>query len=87
MPPNQTNVEIQGKTFVLTGTLKSLSRNDAKDLIEQYGGQVRSSVSTNTSYVVAGEKAGSKLKKATKLGVKVIDEHELKKLLSHREYL
>jgi len=70
-----------GKTFVLTGTFPSLSRSDATKLIEAQGGKVSSSVSKNTDYVVAGEDAGSKLAKAQSLGVLVIDESALKKLL------
>ena len=61
-------------TFVLTGTLPNLSREDAKTRIETAGGKVTGSVSKKTSYVVAGEDAGSKLDKAKQLGVKVVDE-------------
>jgi DNA ligase (NAD+) len=74
---------IAGKTFVLTGTLPVLSRDEARDLIEKAGGKVSGSVSKNTDYVVAGEEAGSKLDKAQELGVKVIDEAGLRKLLSN----
>ncbi len=66
-----------GLTFVLTGTLATMSRERAKQLIEQQGGSVTSSVSKKTDHVVAGEAAGSKLAKAEKLGVSVIDEEEL----------
>lgn len=69
-----------GKTFVLTGTLPSLSRSDATRLIEDHGGKVSGSVSKKTDYVVAGEAAGSKLDKARELGVRVIDQDELVKL-------
>ncbi len=67
----------EGKTFVLTGTLPNLKRNDAKKLIEENGGKVSGSVSKKTDYVVAGEEAGSKLEKATSLGVAIISEGEL----------
>ena len=66
----------QGKTFVLTGTLPTLSRTEATEIIEKNGGQTSSSVSKNTSYVLAGESAGSKLDKAKKLGVEIISEQE-----------
>lgn len=71
-----------GKTFVLTGTLPTMTRDEAKALIEQAGGKVTGSVSKKTSYVLAGEEAGSKLTKAEGLGVAVIDEPELLRLLT-----
>jgi DNA ligase (NAD+) len=72
---------LEGLTFVLTGTLPNLTREDAKEKIESAGGRVSGSVSKKTSYVVAGEEAGSKLDKATSLGVKVLDEAGLIELL------
>jgi len=72
---------IAGKTFVLTGTLPTLGRDEARDLIEKAGGKVSGSVSKNTDYVVAGEEAGSKLTKAQELGVTILGEPELRKLL------
>jgi DNA ligase (NAD+) len=65
-----------GKTFVLTGTLPNMTREEASAKIESLGGKVSGSVSGNTSFVLAGEEAGSKLDKAQKLGVKVIGEKE-----------
>ncbi len=73
--------QLEGLTFVLTGTLPNLSREDAKAKIEAAGGRVSGSVSKKTNYVVAGEEAGSKLDKAKELGVKVIDEAGLEKML------
>jgi DNA ligase (NAD+) len=72
---------LTGKTFVLTGTLPNLKREEAAAKIEAAGGKVSGSVSKKTDYVVAGEEAGSKLDKAQKLGVKIIDEAEMIKLL------
>ena len=69
-----------GLTFVVTGTLPNFSRDDAKEFIENNGGKVTDSVSKKTSYLVLGENPGSKFDKAKSLGVKVIDEAELKKL-------
>jgi len=71
---------LAGMTVVVTGTLPSLSREEAKALIEQAGGKAGDSVSKKTSYVVAGEAAGSKLQKAQQLGIPVIDEAKLRKL-------
>jgi DNA ligase (NAD+) len=70
-----------GKTFVITGTLPNLSRDQAKDLIEAAGGKVAGSVSKKTHYLLAGAEAGSKLDKARELGVAVLDEDALKELL------
>jgi DNA ligase (NAD+) len=73
---------LAGKTLVLTGTLPTLSRDEAKDLVEAAGGKVAGSVSKKTHYVVAGEEAGSKLDKARELGVPVLDEQGLRELLA-----
>jgi len=72
---------VAGKTFVLTGTLPTLSREQAKDMLEKAGAKVAGSVSAKTDYVVAGADAGSKLEKARQLGVAVIDEAQLLQLL------
>ncbi len=73
---------LAGMTFVLTGTMKSMTRDEAKQLIQQHGGKVTGSVSKKTDYLVYGDKAGSKLAKAQKLEVAAIDEIEFNKLLS-----
>ena len=70
---------------MLTGTLSSFSRDEAGARIIAFGGKVTSSVSKNTDYVVAGEKAGSKLSKAESLGVKILDENAFLKLLKENE--
>ena len=85
-PPKRRNEssgagKVAGKTFVLTGTLPTLSRSDASQLIEENGGKVSSSVSKKTDYLVAGEEAGSKLTKARELGVKIISQEELIRLM------
>ena len=71
----------EGKTFVITGTLPTFSRDDAKEFIESHGGKVTDSVSKKTSYLVLGEAPGSKYEKAKSLGVKVIGEEELRQLV------
>ncbi len=73
--------KLAGKTFVFTGALSRFSRSEAEALVRQHGGRAASSVSTNTDFVVAGEKPGSKLAKAEKLGVKVISEDDFAKML------
>ena len=73
---------LDGLTFVITGTLPSMSRDEAKALIQSHGGKVTGSVSAKTDYLLAGEKAGSKLTKAESLGIKIISEEELKEMLT-----
>ena len=72
---------LQGKSFVLTGTLTSMARNDAKSIIESLGGSVNASVTKKTTYVVAGSEPGSKLDKANSLGITVLNEKEFLKLI------
>ena len=75
------NQAFAGKTFVLTGTLPTMTRNDAKQIIEAAGGKVTGSVSAKTGYVVAGEEAGSKLTKAQDLGIAILSEEDLLTML------
>lgn len=79
--PDRPDDRLTGRTFVLTGTLPNLSREEARAMIEAAGGRVASSVSGKTSFVVAGEEAGSKLEQARRLGITVIDEAGLRNLL------
>ena len=72
---------LSGKTFVITGTLPSMTRDEAKALIQQEGGKVTGSVSGKTDFLLAGEKAGSKLTKAQQLEVAILDEAGLRKLI------
>lgn len=76
-----TDNRFEGMTFVLTGTLPSMKRDEAKALIEKYGGKASGSVSKKTNYVLAGEDAGSKLTKAQQLGIQIISEEEFKNML------
>ncbi len=76
---------LSGKVFVLTGTLPTMSRKEASELIEKHGGKVSSSVSKKTSYVLAGEDAGSKLEKANSLGIPVVAEEDLLSMLESSE--
>jgi DNA ligase (NAD+) len=72
---------LKNKIFVLTGTLPTLSREEASQMIEEHGGKVSSSVSKKTSYVLAGEKAGSKLEKARKLEIDILNEDKFRAML------
>ena len=71
----------EGMTFVLTGTLSSYTRDEAKAIVESLGGKVSGSVSKKTTVVLAGESAGSKLTKATELGIRIIDEAEFAEMI------
>ena len=82
--PNAEALALGGKTFVLTGALPSLSRDEASALIRDAGGNVTSSVSKNTDYLLAGEEAGSKLEKAKELGVKILSEKDFLDLLGSK---
>jgi DNA ligase (NAD+) len=86
-PPSHSPLPFSGKSFVFTGGLTSLSREDAKALVEQLGATVSSSVSKKTTYVVAGSEAGSKLEQARKLGVPILDEEGFKSLINTTEKL
>ncbi len=81
LPPQPNH--LTGKTFVITGTLPNLSRNEAKAQIQAQGGKVTESVTKNTNYLVVGENPGSKLEKAQKLGISILNEAELLKLISN----
>ncbi len=82
VPKNETkNLKFKTKNFVLTGSLESMSREQAKEKIRSLGGEISESVSKNTSYVIAGNASGSKLEKAKKLGVKIIAEKEFLKVI------
>ena len=71
----------EGMTFVLTGTLEKYGRREAQEIIEKYGGKASGSVSQKTSIVLAGENAGSKLKKANDLGIRIISEEEFEEMI------
>jgi DNA ligase (NAD+) len=83
--PGATEQVFAGKTFVLTGTLPRMTRDEAKELVESLGGKVSGSVSKKTHYVVAGTDPGSKHEKALKLGIEVLDEEGLLKLAGHKK--
>jgi DNA ligase (NAD+) len=76
-----TNQKLAGKTFVITGTLPTLKRDEAKDLIQNAGGKVTNSISSKTDYLVVGEEAGSKLEKAEALGISQLSEAQLLEML------
>jgi DNA ligase (NAD+) len=78
------NSPLNGKTVVLTGKLSTVSRDEAGDMVRKLGGKVAGSVSKNTDFVVVGDDAGSKLKKATQLGIKILEEDEFLKLIGRK---
>jgi DNA ligase (NAD+) len=82
----RTDSEVSGRHFVLTGTLPSLKRSEAKELIIRHGGRIGSSISAKTDYLVAGDAPGSKMKKARELGVAVLDQHEFLALLGETHH-
>jgi DNA ligase (NAD+) len=82
-PDDGTLSSLEGKTFVITGTLPSYSRKEAQEIIEKNGGTVSGSVSKKTDFLLAGEDAGSKLSKAQALGVPVIDESTLLEMIGN----
>lgn len=84
-PVQNVSDEFKGKTFVLTGTLQNMTRDEASEIIKQMGGKTSSSVSKNTSFVVAGESAGSKLDKAQKLGVIILTENDFLNMIGKKE--
>ena len=78
---NIEDARFEGKTFVLTGTLENYSREQASEIIEKFGGKTSGTVSKKTSYVLAGEEAGSKLKKAQELGITILTEAEFNEMI------
>ena len=78
--PVETSSEIRGKIFVLTGKLENYTRDAAAEIIESRGGIVKGSVTKATNFVIAGEKAGSKLTRAQELGVKILSEDEFREM-------
>jgi len=76
--------KLEKKKFVFTGELQSITRQQASSLVKKMGGDVASSVSKNTDFVIAGEKAGSKYKKALSLGIKILTEKEFEELINEK---
>jgi DNA ligase (NAD+) len=86
-PIKERGTKFAGKTFVLTGTLEKMSRSEAGKFIEELGGKVSSSVSKKTDFVIVGENAGSKEKKAKELGLTILDEQTFMDMLSQEELI
>jgi len=82
--PSKRETKLKEKTFVLTGTLKSITRDEAKEKIRLLGGDISSSVSSETDFVVVGENPGSKFEEAKKIGVKTISEEEFLKMIKKK---
>jgi DNA ligase (NAD+) len=80
-PEKITSSSVSGKTFVFTGTLNTINRNEAKKIVESFGAKASGSVSKNTDYLVAGENAGNKLKKAKKLNITILTEFKFQQLI------
>jgi DNA ligase (NAD+) len=78
----QTNAPLQGKSFVFTGTMESMGRNEAKTIVENLGGTIHSSVTKKTTYLVAGSEPGSKVDRAKSSGIKIINEEAFLKLIN-----
>ncbi len=83
-PQRKKNTPLSGKSFVLTGSLSTMSRDEAKQKIKDFGGDVVGSVSSNTDYVVAGAEPGSKYDKAQELGVEILDEDEFLRMMNNQ---
>jgi DNA ligase (NAD+) len=81
LPKPEGSGPLGGKTFLFTGTLSQMTREEAEAMVEEAGGKILSGVSKNLNYLVAGEKAGSKLDKAQKLGIPVLTEEEFLEML------
>ena len=81
LPKAEGSGVLGGKTFLFTGTLTEMTRDEAEGMVEEHGGKILSGVSKNLNYLVAGEKAGSKLEKAQKLGIPVLTEAEFLEML------
>jgi len=77
--------QLQNQSFLFTGTLSQLKRNEAEALVLQQGGQIASTINKNLNYLVVGEKAGSKLEKAQKLGIKILNEIEFMELIKVKD--
>ena len=82
-PSDNDNQILSDKIFVITGTLKNMTRSEAKNFIENNGGKVTSAVSKNTNYLLAGENPGSKMKKAEDIGVSIINEDQMLDLIKY----